>query len=315
MPVLADIENARKRLVGHAHVSPVLTSRTLDDRLGANVYLKCENFQKVGAFKFRGAFNAISQLSKEQRQRGIITFSSGNHGQAVASVGRALGIKTVVVMPDNAPATKRMATEQYGAEIITCAPANRERIARQYQIERGLTLVPPFDDENIIAGQGTAALEFLDQVGSLDTLLVPTGGGGLLSGCAMAVKETFPRCRVIGIEPETGDDATRSFRSKSLQSVDNCQSIADGTRTRSLGLITFPLILKYVDDMATVTEGAIIEAIQFLFFRMKLVVEPSGALPIAALLSGSVRASGKVGVIISGGNIDAPTITRVLSIG
>ena len=313
MPVLADIENARRRLAGHAHVTPVMTSRTLDDRVGANVYLKCENFQRIGAFKFRGAFNAMSQLTDEQRRRGVITFSSGNHGQAVALVGQTLGIKTVVVMPHNAPETKRVATAEYGAEIVACQPAERETIARRYQAERGLTLIPPYNDEDIIAGQGTTALEFLEQVQSLDTLLVPTGGGGLLSGCAIAAKGISKTCRVIGIEPQTGDDATRSFRSKSLQSVENCQSIADGTRTRSLGSLTFPLILKNVDDMATVSEEAIVDAVKFLFFRLKIVVEPSGALPVAALLSGAVRAHGKTGVIISGGNIDGPTMTRVLS--
>ena len=313
MPVFADIQSAKQRLAGNAHVTPVMTSRTLNERVGANVYLKCENFQKIGAFKYRGAFNAIAQLSDEQRKRGVITFSSGNHGQAVAFVGRTLRIKTVVVMPQDATATKRMATAGYGAEIITCDASERESIARTYQNEHGLTLVPPFDDENVIAGQGTTALEFIEQVGPLDALLIPTGGGGLLSGCAIAAKGACGACRVIGIEPETGDDATRSFRSKSLQVVENCKSIADGTRTRSLGQKTFPLILQHVDEMATVSEGAIMDAVRFLFFRMKLVVEPSGALGIAALLSGAVQSRGRIGVIISGGNIDAPTMTQIFS--
>jgi threo-3-hydroxy-L-aspartate ammonia-lyase len=309
------IQAARERLRGHAHVTPVMTSRTLDERCGAQVFLKCENLQRVGAFKFRGAFNAISQVSAEQKRRGVVTHSSGNHAQAVALVGRLLGVKTTVVMPHNAPAIKRQATEGYGATIVGCEAAERELVAWRVQAGQGSVLVPPFDHEDIIAGQGTATCEFIEQAGPLDVLLVPVGGGGLISGSALAAKHLCPNCRVIGVEPELGDDAARSFRSRMLQTIENCLSIADGTRTRSLGKLTFPIILKNVDDFITISEEAIMEAVRFLFFRMKIVVEPSGALGVAALLSGAWKGRGRVGVILSGGNMDAPTMTRILAAG
>ena len=306
---------ARERLRGNSNVTPVVTSRTLDEIVNANVFLKCENFQRVGAFKFRGAFNAMSQFSLEEKSKGVITYSSGNHAQAVALVGKLLGIKTTIVMPCNAPEIKRKATAGYGAEIIEYDPAihQREEIAKKICEEKGFTLIPPFDHENIIAGQGTAALELLEETNHLDYLLVPCGGGGLLSGSAIAAKGKDPKCKVVGIEPEVADDAVKSFRTKVLHTVKNPPTIADGTRTSSLGNITFPLILKYVDDMQTVTEQSIIDAVKFLFFRMKLVVEPSGALGIAALLSGAVKASGRIGVILSGGNVDAETMKFILN--
>lgn len=305
---------AEKRLLGHANVTPVHTSRTLNQIVGAEVYLKCENFQRIGAFKFRGAFNAISQLSDEQKARGVLTFSSGNHAQAVALVGRLLDIQTTIIMPDNAPATKRAATEGYGATVIGYDPENqsREEIATAMQNARGFTLIPPYDHQDVIAGQGTAALELMREISNLDVILAPCGGGGLLSGTAVAAKGLTPDCRVVGIEPELADDATRSFHTGQLHTVKNPPTIADGTRTPSLGELTFPLVLQYVDDMKTVSESAIINAVKFLFYRMKLVVEPSGALGIAALLSGEVKTEGKVGVIISGGNIDAETIKNIL---
>jgi threonine dehydratase len=306
------VQAARERLKGQANVTPVMTSRTLNRLLGAEVFLKCENLQRGGAFKFRGAFNTMSQLSDAQKRRGVITYSSGNHAQAVALVGQLLGIRTTVVMPHNAPATKRAATEGYGATVVGCEAAQREAAAHKLQEEQGGTIVPPFDHEEIVAGQGTATLEFMDEVGALDWLLVPVGGGGLISGSAIAAKGVCPRCRVVGVEPELGDDATRSFHTKTLQTVENCLSIADGARTRSLGRITLPLVLQYVDDMKTVSETQIMEAVRFLFYRMKLVVEPSGALGVAALLSRAVQPSGRVGVILSGGNIDAPMMTKVL---
>lgn len=308
------IQAARERLLGHAHVTPVMTSRTLDERCGAQVFLKCENFQRVGAFKFRGAFNAISQLSDAQKRRGVVTHSSGNHAQAVALVGNLLGVKTTVVMPHDAPATKRQATEAYGATIVGCKASERELVAMRVQAGQGSVLVPPFDHEDIIAGQGTATAEFIEQAGPLDALLVPVGGGGLISGSALAARHLCPQCRVIGVEPELGDDAARSFRSKTLQTVENCLSIADGTRTRSLGRLTFPIIRRHVDDFATVSEEAIMEAVRFLFFRVKIVVEPSGALGVAALLSGVWKGQGRVGVILSGGNVDGATMTRILAI-
>lgn len=305
---------AKKRLEGYANRTPVITSRTLNELINANVFLKCENFQRVGAFKFRGAFNAISKLPDKEKSRGVITYSSGNHAQAVSLVGKLLGVKTTIVMPDNAPVIKRLATAGYGAEIVEYNPATqqREEIAGQIQEKFGYTLIPPFDHPDVIAGQGTAALELAEEV-RLDYILAPCGGGGLLSGTAIAAKGVNSSCKVIGIEPEVADDAVRSFRTKVLHTVKNPPTIADGTRTASLGKITFPLVLRYVDDMQTVTEKAIIEAVKFLFFRMKIVVEPSGALGIAALLSGAVKPEGKVGVIISGGNIDAATMNMILN--
>lgn len=306
---------ASERLRGHAHRTPIHRSRTLDALAGAEVLLKCENFQRVGAFKFRGAFNAISLLSDEQRARGVITYSSGNHAQAIALAGRLLGVQTTVVMPENAPAIKRAATEGYGARVVPYDPAtgDRKQIAEDLAAEHGYTIIPPYDDANIVAGQGTAALELIQDAGALDWLLVPCGGGGLLSGSAIAAKGLAPGCRVVGIEPEVADDATRSFHTRTLHTVHNPPTIADGTRTPSLGAVTFPLVLEYVDDMRTVSEDAIVEAVRFLFYRTKLVVEPSGALGVAALLSGAVPASGRVGVILSGGNIDGPTMARILT--
>ncbi len=306
---------ARRRLEGQAHLTPVMTSATLDGRVGANVFCKCENFQRIGAFKFRGAFNAVSCLPEEDRQKGVITFSSGNHAQAVALVGRLMNIPVTVVMPEDAPATKREATKGYGAEVILYDPgkASRDELARGLQEERGGILIPPYDHPDIIAGQGTATLELHEQAGPLDMLLVPCGGGGLLSGSAVAAHGVMPGCRVVGIEPELADDATRSFRTGILHRVDNPRTIADGTRTPSLGEHTFPLVREYVSDMQTVSEEAIMAAVRFLFYRMKLVVEPSGALGVAALLSKAVQPEGRVGVLLSGGNIDGPTMTRILS--
>jgi len=308
------VKSAKSRLKGHAHITPILSSKTLNQRLDADIHFKCENFQKAGAFKFRGAFNAMSRLSKEQRSRGVITYSSGNHAQAVAMVGRMLNIQTTIVMPDNAPATKRTATEAYGATVVAYDPekASRKNIAESLQAQHGYTLIPPFNHPDIIAGQGTAAMEMFEALYHLDILLVPCGGGGLLSGSAIAAKTMDPTCRVIGIEPEIADDATRSFYSRKLQSVKNPPTIADGTRTSSLGDLTFPLILEHVDEMKTVSERAIMDAVKFLFFRMKVVVEPSGALGLAALLSLPGLAQGRVGVLLSGGNIDAATMKTIL---
>jgi len=309
------IQAAKKRLSGQAHVTPIMTSRTLDARVGATVYLKCENYQRAGAFKFRGAYNAMAQLAKEDGKRGVITHSSGNHAQAIALVGRLLGIQTTIVMPNDAPATKRAATEAYGATIIQYDPAesSREEISQDLAKRHGYKLIPPYDHIDIVAGQGTATLELLEKTKSLDMLLVPCGGGGLLSGSAIAAKNMAPECRVLGIEPELADDATRSFQTGRLHTVKNPPTIADGTRTPSLGeQVTFPLVLKYVDDMKTVSEEAIIAAVKFMFYRMKLVVEPSGALGVAALIGGKLRPHGRVGVIISGGNIDGPTMKMIL---
>ena len=312
---LEAVHAAAKRLAGKAHLTPVLTSRTLDDRAGAAVHLKCENFQRIGAFKFRGAYNAIACLTGAERARGVVTFSSGNHAQAVALVGRLLGVETTVVMPVDAPALKQAATRGYGARVVLNDPArtSREEVARELQAAHGYTVIPPFDHPDVIAGQGTAALELFEACGPLDMLLVPCGGGGLLSGSAIAAKGLAPDCRVIGIEPELADDATRSFRTGVLHTVHNPPTIADGTRTPSLGRLTFPLVQRYVDDMQTVGEAAIVEAVRFCFERLKIVVEPSGVLGLAALLSGAVRGAARVGVILSGGNIDGAMMARILT--
>lgn len=309
-----EVIDAARRLGDHVHRTPVTTSYTLDRRCGASVFLKCENLQRTGAFKFRGAFNALSRLTEAERARGVITHSSGNHAQALACAGKMLGIAVTVVMPDNAPRVKRAATEGYGAEVIGYDPERitREELSAQIGDERNLTLIPPYDHPDIICGQGTAALEMLSQADRPDMLLVPTGGAGLLSGTALACFRHAPGCRVIGVEPELADDATRSFRTRTLQTVKNPPTIADGVRTPSLGEWTFPLVLRHVADMVTVSEEAIREAVAFLLIRTKMLVEPSGALGVAALLSGAVEAKGNVGVILSGGNVDPETLADLL---
>ena len=309
-----DVIQAKRRLGDVAHDTPIVTSQTLNDQVNAEVFLKCESFQRIGAFKFRGAYNAISQLSEEERARGVLTYSSGNHAQGVALACKLLKINAHIVMPNNAPITKRAATEGYGAHVIEYDPTQveREELALSMADKHGYTVIPPYDHPAVIAGQGTAAYELIKELGSLEMLLAPCGGGGLLSGTAVAAKGMDPSCTVVGIEPKLADDATRSFRTGTLQTVHNPPTIADGVRTPYLGKYTFPLLLEHVDDMQTITEEAIIEAVQFLFYRMKLVVEPSGALGVAALLSGAVKASGRVGVIISGGNVDGPTMVKIL---
>ena len=303
----ADVAAAARRLAGHAIRTPVLTSRSVNERTGAQVFFKCENFQRMGAFKFRGAFNALSLLPHGERVRGVVAFSSGNHAQAVALAGRLLGIPATIVMPADAPAVKIEATHSYGAELMLYdrATTDREVLARQIASDRGAAVIPPFDHPHIIAGQGTAAMELFEDIGELDYLLVCCGGGGLLSGSAIAASALVPECRVIGVEPEAGDDATRSFRTGTLQTVRNPDTIADGARTGSLGAITFPLIMRYVHDMLTVSDDELIRAMRYLWERLKIVVEPTGALAAAALLEGKLDAPGcRVGVIVSGGNVD-----------
>lgn len=298
---------AAKRLNGVAHRTPVLTSRTLNDLTGNTVFLKCENMQRMGAFKFRGAYNAISALTDQERGKGVITYSSGNHAQAIALAGRELGVKTTVVVPADAPKVKLTAAAGYGAELVLYdrQTEDREKVTSELINLHGYALIPPFDHEQVIAGQGTVAKELMEEVGALDILLVQCGGGGLLSGCAAYSKYACPDCKVIGVEPNLADDATRSFYSKTLQSVVNPQTIADGLRTASLGKITFPMIQQYVDDMVTVSEIDIIRAMQFLWNRVKIVVEPSGAVSLAALLSNALSVRNKkVGVVLSGGNVD-----------
>ncbi len=302
-----DVAEAARRLAGVAHQTPVLTSRSLDARLGARVFLKAENLQRAGAFKFRGAYTALSRLSAEARGRGVIAYSSGNHAQALALAGRVLGIPISVVMPENAPRAKRVATEGYGARVIAYDPARqkREDVARDVQEREGLHLIPPFDHPDVIAGQGTAALELFQQVGELDVLLVPCGGGGLLSGSALAARRLAPGCRVVGVEPEAGDDATRSFRSGVLQTVQDPKTIADGARTACLGAITFPLVRQLVDAMLTVSDLQLVQCMRFLWQRLKVVVEPTGALGLAAAYCCALDVRGqRVGAILSGGNVD-----------
>ncbi len=302
-----DVARAQQRLAGHARRTPAHTSATVDALTGAQVFFKCENLQRMGAFKFRGAFNALAQLSAEEKRRGVIAYSSGNHAQAVALAGRMLGIAATIVMPLDAPRVKLEATRGYGAEIVTYDPKtdDREALAKGLSVKRGFTVIPPYDHPHIVAGQGTAAMELIEDAGPLDALLVPCGGGGLLSGCALAASALSPGCRVIGVEPAAGDDATRSFRTRTLQTVRNPDTIADGARTPSLGKVTFPLVLQYVSDMLTVDDTALLRSMFFLWERMKLVVEPTGALGACALLDKQFDAKGlRVGVVLSGGNVD-----------
>ena len=315
--VLADLEAAARRIEGHAHRTPVLTSSTIDLKVGGSVFFKCENFQRAGAFKFRGAFNALSNLSSDERRRGVLTFSSGNHAQAIALSGRLLSVPTVVVMPQDAPAVKVRATREYGAEVVLYDKheTTREALGKQISDARGLVTIPPYDHADVIAGQGTAALELFEKTGPLDYLFVCVGGGGLISGCAAAAAAVSPNCKVIGVEPEAGDDATRSFRTKTLQTVTNPDTIADGARTPSLGKLTFEMVMALVHDMMTVTDKELATTMFYLWERMKIVVEPTGALAAAAALSGRVDLRGKrVGVVISGGNVDMNAIPTLLRI-
>jgi threonine dehydratase len=271
------------------------------------VFFKCENLQRAGAFKFRGAFNALSRLTADQRSRGVVAYSSGNHAQAVALAGRLLEVPAVIVMPTDAPAVKRAATIGYGAEVVAYDRdrEDREAIGRRLADERGLTLVPPFDHPDVIAGAGTAARELLQDTGPLDVLLTPCGGGGLLSGSALSAKALAPACRIVGVEPAAGDDATRSFRTRTLQRVEHPRTVADGAMTPSLGTLTFPLVLSNVSDMTVVDDRQLLRAMFYLWERMKLLVEPTGALGVAAILDGGLDVKGlRVGVILSGGNVD-----------
>jgi threonine dehydratase len=313
LPTSDDIEAAAHQIAGVARRTPIVDSRTVNARVGAEVFFKCENFQRAGAFKFRGAYNALSRLSPDERRHGVVTFSSGNHAQAVALAGQVLGIPRVIVMPSDAPRVKLEATREYGAEVVLYEPqqANREEIGRRLSAERGLTLIPPFDHPHVIAGAGTAARELFEDAGPLDLLLVPCGGGGLLSGSALAAAALSPQCKVVGVEPAAGDDATRSFRTRQLQTVSNPPTIADGARTPSLGTLTFPLVLRYVSDMTTVDDRTLLRAMFFLWERMKLVVEPTGALGAAALFEHPLPAGARrVGVILSGGNVDLSEVAR-----
>jgi len=308
----SDVQSAAERLRGQAHRTPVVTSRTFDQIAGCRAFFKCENLQRAGAFKFRGAYNALSQLTLEQRQCGVVAFSSGNHAQGLALAAKVLGIPATVVMPSDAPQIKVDATRDYGAEIVFYdrITGDREAIARQLATERGLTVIPPFDHPHIIAGQGTAALELFQDVPDLDYLFTPVGGGGLIAGCATAAKAMRPSVHVIGVETEPANDAWQSLRTGKRVTIPVPDTIADGIRTTCLGAITFEIMQKLVDDIALVADADVIEAMRFMLFRMKLLAEPTGAVPVAALMARKVPAvSGKrVGIIVSGGNADPALI-------
>lgn len=313
----ADIEQAANSIAGSAHKTPVMRSRTIHAKTGCEVFFKCENFQRTGSFKFRGALNALAQLSEEARRRGVLTYSSGNHAQALACAGEILGISITVIMPDNAPQIKIEATRGYGASVLLYdrAETTREALAQKMMEETGQTVIPPFDHAHVIAGQGTATKELIEEVGDLDLLLVCTGGGGLLSGSAIAAKALSSKCKVIGIEPEAGDDVTRSFQTGVIQSVYNPDTIADGARTHSPSPLTFRLIQQYVDGMHTVSDRVLAQTMFYLWERMKIVVEPTGALAAAGALQGGLLEKGqRVGVILSGGNVDMAAIPSLLKI-
>lgn len=313
----SDIEAAARRLEGVAHRTPVVTSRTFDELAGCQAFFKCENLQRMGAFKFRGAYNALSTLTPAEKERGVVAFSSGNHAQAVALAGKLLGIPTTIVMPADAPAVKVAATRGYGAQIALYDRAkgeDREQVSARIAKEKGAALVPPFDHVAVIAGQGTAAKELLEDAGPLDYLFVCCGGAGLLSGCAVAAGHLSPGIKVIGVEPAAGDDVAQSFRAKRRISIDIPQTIADGARTQSPGAITFPLVLRHVNDIITVTDDQLIAAMRILWERMKLVVEPTGALATAGVLGGAIDVRGKrVGIILSGGNVDLKAMAALFA--
>lgn len=311
IPAFEDVRAAARRIEGIAHRTPTLTSRTADARAKASLHFKAENLQRAGSFKFRGACNAVAALPDEQRRRGVVTYSSGNHAQALAYAAKLQGVQATIIMPSDAPAMKVAATKGYGAEVITYDryKEDREALGRSVASERGLTLIPPYDHPEIIAGQGTAALEMIEDAGPLDILLVCLGGGGLLAGSALAAKALSPSCRVVGVEPEAGNDGQLSFRRGEVVRIAVPQSIADGALTTHLGQHNFPIIRSLVDDVVTVPDDALVEAMRFFAERMKLVVEPTGCLAAAAALSGLFPCEGKrVGVLISGGNVDMGTL-------
>ena len=317
MVSFSDIQAAAGRLLRIAHRTPLATSRTLNGLAGAEVYCKCENLQRAGAFKFRGAYNAVSQLGADQKQRGVVSFSSGNHAQALALVGQLLHTPTVIVMPDDAPAVKLAATRGYGAEVVLYdrVEQKREVIARQLGEERGLALIPPFEHPHIIAGQGTAALELLTDVPDLDVLIAPIGGGGLISGCSLAAHALKPELRVFGVEPDTANDTFLSLQKGEIVATPQSHSIMDGLLPTAPGELTFSIMRQHLEGVALVTDEEAREAVRFLLMRLKLLVEPSGAAPIAALLAGKIPdAQGrKIGVVLSGGNIDAGKLAGMLT--
>ena len=315
LPKPTAVLEAAARIQGIANHTPVHTSRTLNQQTGHQIYLKCENFQRVGAFKFRGAYNAVSQLSNAQKEAGIVTHSSGNHAQGLALAAKLLGVQVTIVMPDNAPAIKKAATAGYGATIVTCPAVEREAVCAQLMDERGYTLIHPYDNANIIAGAGTAALELLQEAGPLDVLFAPVGGGGLLSGTALAAAVHQPTCQVVGVEPATANDAQRSWQTGEIVRLTVVpDTLADGLRTRFVGAHNLPIMQQYVSDMLTVSEADIISTLKFLWLRLKLVVEPSSAVALAPIFTGKIAKSNqRIGVILSGGNVDVAQIGALFS--
>lgn len=314
LPTYDDVAAAAARLEGHAHRTPVMTSRTIDEALGAQVFFKCENLQRMGAFKFRGAFNALSRFDAEQRRNGVVAFSSGNHAQAIALSARMLGIPATIVMPQDAPAAKMAATRGYGGKVVTYDryTEDREQIGRELAAQHGLTLIPPYDHPDVIAGQGTAAKELFDEVGPLDAVFTPLGGGGLLSGTALATRALSPHATLYGVEPEAGNDGQQSFRSGAIVHIDTPRTIADGAQTQHLGNLTFPIIRRDVDDILTATDAELVDCMRFFATRMKMVVEPTGCLSLAAVRRMKDALQGKrVGVVISGGNVDLAAFARL----
>lgn len=316
LPDYADVVAAAGRLVGHANRTPVLTSRTANDQLGADIFFKCENLQRVGAFKFRGAFNALSRFTDEQRRHGVVAFSTGNHAQAVALSARLLGMPAVIVMPHDAPRIKTTATKGYGAEVVFYDRVHddREKISEELVRTRGLTLLPPYDHADVIAGQGTAALELFDETGPLDYLFAPVGGGGLLAGSLLAARGKSPSCKVIGVEPEAGNDGQQSLRAGELVRIPTPATIADGAQTQCLGKQPFAIIRECVADMITASDPQLVAAMRFLAERMKMIVEPTGCLGYAGALASGLPLRGKrIGVILSGGNIDLSFFGKLLA--
>ena len=312
----ADIQAAQQRLAGIAHRTPVLTSRTADARCGAQLFFKCENFQRMGAFKFRGAYNAVARLEPAQRAAGVVAYSSGNHAQAIALACRLLASHAVIVMPSDAPRAKVAATRSYGGEVVFYDRyrEDREALGRQLAAERGLTLIPPYDHPDVMAGQGSAAAELIETVGPLDVLLAPLGGGGLLSGSAVAAHALSPGCTVIGVEPEAGDDGRQSLRAGHIVHIATPETLADGAQTLHLGQHTFAVIAARVSDIVTVSDAQLLETMAWFAERMKLVLEPTGVLAAAAVFSGQLALTGKrVGVILSGGNVDLARYATLLA--
>ncbi len=314
LPDYSDVELAAQRIAGAAHRTPVLTSSRLDAIAGATLFFKCENLQRTGAFKFRGAYNSIAALTPEQRAKGVVAFSSGNHAQAMALASRLQGAPAIIVMPKDAPAMKVAATRGYGAEVVLYDryTEDREEIGRALAEERGLSLIPPYDHADVIAGQGTAVKELIEEVGPLDVILTPLGGGGLLSGSALAARALSPGCTLIGVEPEAGDDGQRSFRTGEIVRIPVPKTLADGAMTTFLGERTFPIIRRLVDDVLTVSDEALVEAMRLFAQYMKLIVEPTGCLAAAAVLGRTASVEGKrVGIVLSGGNVDLATFGRL----